>query len=230
MINIIKTRFNVNFKHLNNNLFNKHLDSDWLDYRLNLFLKYCAPSVLGQDRGDFYWIINFDKNTKDNFIKKIADLDNRIKIIKFKNQEYELLKSIEKKYNKFIFTRIDSDDCFRKDFIDKIFNFSEMNKEKKEFLIDINFYVLKYNTNYFYKKEMPENIASHFVSLYTENINSNIYIQHGTIANLYKYNRICDHLAIEVVHDNNIKNKINKKNIQETNYSELNNFQINYEQ
>ena len=230
MINIIKTRFNVNFKHLNNHLSNKHLDDDWLNYRLNIFLKYCAPSVLGQDRGDFYWIISFDKNTKDSFIKKITNLDNRIKGIKIKNQEQEFLKDLEKKYKNFIFTRIDSDDCFRKNFLNNIYDFSKANEEKKEFLIDINFYVLKYQTNYFYKKEMPNNIASHFVSLFTKNINSNIYIQHGIIANLYKYNRIDDYLAIEVVHDSNIKNKINKKALCEIDYNELNNFHISYEQ
>jgi hypothetical protein len=226
MINIIKTRFNVNFKHLENDLSNRHLDEKWLDYRLDLFLKYCAPSVLGQNRGDFYWIINFDKDTKQSFINKISDLDKRIKPITLKKQEVELLKNITKEYDRFIFTRIDSDDCLRKNFINNIYNFSINNINKEEFLIDINFLVLQSKTNYFYKKEMPANVASHFVSLCTKNIEANIYMQHGIIANNYDYNRIEDYLAIRVVHESNLKNKFSKKQMIETNIDILNQFNI----
>ena len=226
MINIIKTRFNVNFKHLENDLPNRHLDEKWLDYRLDLFLKYCAPSVLGQNRGDFYWIINFDKDTKQSFIKKISDLDKRIKPITLKKQEAELLKNIKKEHDRFIFTRIDSDDCLKKDFINNIYNFSLNNINKEEFLIDINFLVLQSKTNYFYKKEMPVNVASHFVSLCTKNIEANIYMQHGIIATHYDYNRIEDYLAIRVVHESNLKNKFSKNQIVETNIDILNQFNI----
>ena len=223
MINIIKTRFNVNFKHLNNNLSNKHLDDDWLDYRLNIFLKYCAPSVLGQDRGDFYWSIIIDKETPEDIRNKLL-IDKRIYLHTCETERKQRTKELSNQSFKYVFSRIDSDDGYRKDFTEQIYQFKS---NDEEFLIDINYICFDMIKNIFQEKTTK---SSHFISMYTKNSNFNIYYKnHVRLIKNFKYYKINNFLGIEIVHGKNISNQIiqNKKIVNNIN---LNDYNINHAQ
>jgi hypothetical protein len=205
MVNhFIKTRFNLNMKSLEGKMSNKHLDLDWLNYRLDLFLKYCAPSVLGQDRGDFYWLIHMDKETNKEIRSKIENLDKRIFIHTHKKQEEEIINSLHKQEKRFLFSRLDSDDAYRKDFSLQVFKIHK--EEESDFFIDIEYKVLRISDLSFYERDLSEK-GSHFVTLSTNNKNANVYgCNHIDIPKINKYKKIQDSLALEIIHDSNLRN------------------------
>lgn len=205
MINhFIKTRFNLSMKSLEGKMSNKHLDLDWLNYRLDMFLKYCAPSVLGQNRGDFYWLIHMDKETNKEIRSKIENLDKRIFIHTYKKQEEEIINRLCKQQERFLFSRLDSDDAYRKDFSSKIF---EIHKEEDDdFFIDIEYKVLRISDFSFYERDLSKK-GSHFITLSTNDKHGNVYgCNHIDIPKVHKYKKIEDSLALEIIHDSNLKN------------------------
>ena len=50
----------------------KRLDDDWLANRLELFERYCLPSMQGQSSEDFTWLVFFDADSPGWFRNKIA--------------------------------------------------------------------------------------------------------------------------------------------------------------
>lgn len=205
MVNhFIKTRFNLKIKSLEGKMSNKHLDLDWLNYRLDLFLKYCAPSVLGQNRGDFYWLIHMDKETNKEIRSKIENLDKRIFIHSYKKQEEEIINRLHKQQERFLFSRLDSDDAYKKDFSSKIFEIYK--EEDDDFFIDIEYKVLRISDFSFYERNMLEK-GSHFITLSTNDKNRDVYdCNHIDIPKANKYKKIQDSLALEIIHDSNLRN------------------------
>jgi len=53
------------------------LTEEWLTQRLELFQKYCYPSVMNQKNNNFLWVILFDVNTPKGFRKNIEKLSNK---------------------------------------------------------------------------------------------------------------------------------------------------------
>lgn len=65
----IITRFNVNIYPSD---FQARLENAWLSMRLDLFQKYCFPSVRAQTNQDFTWLVLFDEKTPDMY-KRIIE-------------------------------------------------------------------------------------------------------------------------------------------------------------
>ena len=223
MINhFIVTRFNQKFNHLKCNR-TLYLNEDWLNFRVDLFLKYCAPSVLGQDRGDFYWSIIIDKETPEDIRNKLL-IDKRIYLHTCETERKQRTKELSNQSFKYVFSRIDSDDGYRKDFTEQIYQFKS---NDEEFLIDINYICFDMIKNIFQEKTTK---SSHFISMYTKNSNFNIYYKnHVRLIKNFKYYKINNFLGIEIVHGKNISNQIiqNKKIVNNIN---LNDYNINYAQ
>ena len=223
MINhFIVTRFNQKFNHLKCNR-TLYLNEDWLNFRVDLFLKYCAPSVLGQDRGDFYWSIIIDKETPEDIRNKLL-IDKRIYLHTCETERKQRTKELSNQSFKYVFSRIDSDDGYRKDFTEQIYQFKS---NDEEFLIDINYICFDMIKNIFQEKTTK---SSHFISMYTKNSNFNIYYKnHVKLIKNFKYYKINNFLGIEIVHGKNISNQIiqNKKIVDNIN---LNDYNINYAQ
>lgn len=223
MINhFLVTRFNQKFNNLKCDR-TLYLNNDWLNFRVNLFLKYTAPSVLGQDRGDFYWSIIIDKETPEDIKNKLL-IDKRICLHTCESERKQKTKELSNQSLKYVFSRIDSDDGYRKDFTEQINNF-ESNED--EFLIDVNYICFDINKNIFQEKTTK---SSHFISICTKNNSFNIYYKnHIQLIKNFKYYKINNFLGIELVHDKNISNQI-IKNKEIINNVNLKDYNINYEQ
>ena len=63
---VILTRFNLKTgvwqKDKNRN---DILDREWLEERKKMFLQFCLPSVLGQTRKNFKWMIFFEEGSQE---------------------------------------------------------------------------------------------------------------------------------------------------------------------
>jgi len=84
------TRFNVNvFQGRNGSsfktVFGKQLPMSpeaWMEHRLGLFEKFCAPSVANQDEKNFVWLLFVDPLTPKEYLERIERIvDHSIKMI-----------------------------------------------------------------------------------------------------------------------------------------------------
>ena len=201
MFNVfIETRFNLPFP------FSKgiNLTQDWLQYRFLLFKKYCLNSVINQTFKDFNWIIYFDKNTDTSLLNEIKSFDSRIVICHSKNDYLSIKKEKSNYLKRFILSRLDSDDSYHKDFLKNVCKKSC--SSKTDLVIDIKYHCFLNNKNIYYS--INSSSSSHFASLLTNNANLSIYdFYHGDLSKKFKKEFIDKYLAVEVIHDSNLKNR-----------------------
>ena len=68
----IITRFNVRVGKPQNDKNGNHTNTDvWLKNRIDLFEKYCLPSIVGQTSKNFIWLVLFDKKSIQEYMHKI---------------------------------------------------------------------------------------------------------------------------------------------------------------
>jgi hypothetical protein len=139
----IITRFNIKNPgwHLdkNGNIIN---DLEWLTQRYSLFKTYCFPSVMSQVEKDFEWLVFFDKNTPEKFIKennnfaKIMPQFKPLYVIDYLDFEEKLKVNVSKNslLNYIITTRLDNDDCLHSNAVKKI---QESFKPLNNLIIDL---------------------------------------------------------------------------------------------
>jgi len=131
------TRFNLRDQNWDNLTKSKNLilTESWLTDRFELFENYCFPSVMNQSNTNFEWWVFFDFETPKPFLDRINLLKKKFdKFIPiFIDGMDSFLPTIQKRLSScdssFIITsRLDNDDCIRKDFVEKVqskFNFQE---------------------------------------------------------------------------------------------------------
>lgn len=69
------TRFNVLTGYAKDN---RRLTSEWLEERISLLEKYCAPSVMSQTDLGFRWLLFCDVDTPPEIIKKLQGVSDKI--------------------------------------------------------------------------------------------------------------------------------------------------------
>jgi hypothetical protein len=114
--------------------------SEWLENRLELFKKFCLPSVTAQSIKNFRWLIYLDEDVPVDYMAKMKDLTSmhkNIEIITCRLFNKELIVSSVKSYldtnTKWVLTtRLDNDDGWHRDFV-KILH-SQLQFEHREFL------------------------------------------------------------------------------------------------
>jgi hypothetical protein len=74
---ILLTRFNINRAKVH---FLKKQSDRWLEERIELFERYCAPSIVSQTQEDFDWVIFCDPGTAPELLARIRSADSRIRI------------------------------------------------------------------------------------------------------------------------------------------------------
>ena len=68
------TRYNVPFKNWDTDKAGNQVGHDeWMHQRLNLFKKYCVPTVVRQSNPGFHWLIYLDEQTNLKHVKAISD-------------------------------------------------------------------------------------------------------------------------------------------------------------
>lgn len=168
------TRFNLKFSDnrwkkdkSNNEILNK----DWLMHRMEIFLKYCVPSVLKQSNKNFTWLLYLDINTDVEVVNKLANLTKQYGFIKtFYVSSYEkfsesyctdCLNLADKKNEYIITSRLDNDDIIHKDFIKKV----QASFQQQKFMA-VNFLkILMLNPENYNNIHIDYQFSNHFISL-----------------------------------------------------------------
>lgn len=198
------------------------LSQEWLTQRLDLFSKYCIPSVLNQNNKNFRWVILFDVNTPSDIRDKINTYSNNstdftaLYIDGMNSLVNELRNyiinniSIEDKY--VITTRLDNDDAIHENFISTI---QELANEKDEMVIDlIKGYQMNVSKNH-YEYRNHFKYFNPFISVVesSKKINTVYFKQHFEWSKSNYIKSYNSHpLWIEIIHSKNKSNSIRKKN------------------
>jgi hypothetical protein len=81
---LLLTRFNIRTSGVG---YTEDQPPEWLDERIGLFARYCAPSINAQTQEDFDWIVFCDPRTPPADLNRICSFDPRIRIAFFATQE-----------------------------------------------------------------------------------------------------------------------------------------------
>ena len=121
---VILTRFNVPTKGREADVRAK---TGWLERRFDLFERFCLPSVAGQTRHDFSWIIYFDAMTPAPFLARIAKAQMRFPFIALFRDALPLDEvrgdvsaHLPTGKGRVLTTRLDNDDALARDFVARV--------------------------------------------------------------------------------------------------------------
>lgn len=99
----------------------------WLRARIELFRRYCLPSVLGQTRQDFKWIIYLDPQSPEWLVSVMDDLNHRgtfTPIYRAEVGRTELLGDLRlvsgAHHRELLTTNLDNDDGLAADFVERL--------------------------------------------------------------------------------------------------------------
>jgi len=205
---VLLTRYN--WDNANQDFYTTHKrPKEWLKERLELF-KATRESVLSQE-GDFEWWISFDAATPESYIKKVCT-DDRMKPVFDDFRHMGFAFDFEEPY--VITTRFDNDDLYYEGAIKAIQDhFKPMLS-----VIDIDYHQLELNSGVYYDSDRYTP-TSPFISLVepTNDVKTCYCRPHSYLASGYPFEsgnaeipsfRINRPLAVMVIHDDNVANKI----------------------
>lgn len=188
---------------------------EWLQDSIRLMDTYCRPSLKQQTDQDFN-LLTFVDESVNNF----GNLLENEQIIKITNPKDEysfqiLVDAVNQfikamKYDAVIITRLDRDDCLRKDFIQNLkLHFSE----EIEKYIDIRTaYTYSENHKMTYESDRyKKNFCSPFVSTYEIVKDGKIVCypfayMHVHVPDVITGIKVDDLFAMQIIHDHNISN------------------------
>lgn len=119
------TRFNLR---PNDSLEGGQLNEEWLRYRLDLFDKFCFPTVKNQSEQDFKWLVLFDTETPDSIKQRIRqyqqDWSNFVPVFLppgvQKGGYRAVMEQLTAMPDILITTRLDNDDGLCRTFVEQI--------------------------------------------------------------------------------------------------------------
>ncbi len=122
------TRFNVPVKNWDRDKAGKPvLDAAWMQERLVLFRKYCAPTIRHQQCNDFIWMVYCDQLTEAKDLETIRQEVSRVKnaqvrlVADFPDLLIDLKEVLTDAPTPFVITsRVDNDDGLGPDFIREV--------------------------------------------------------------------------------------------------------------
>lgn len=207
----ILTRFNLDTPFSKNEIF---LDENWLNTRLELFEKYCLPSIQTQTNQNFQWLVFMHPETSGSFKKRLSNqistLPNARLIELTSFQEGNLINALqnltEKDYSHLLTTRFDSDDAIHPDFVSCLHKAVELNNERNVLNFPTGVILSQQKALAYLHKSNP------FISL-LEPIDDFIGVFHDSFVNLPKHGKLQQlrlaNAFIQVVHDDNAWNEEN---------------------
>ena len=188
----------------------------WVDYRMDLFHKYCLPSVKAQTYKEFDWwfLVHPQFPGFENNHKEILEKYGKILWIEapWKEEQGEVGESLSKMYNKMwvCSTKLDSDDIIRNNYIE--LTRSVISKQEAWVTFSLGFMM---KNNYAVEHRFTENpFVSHVE--YADPMRSifrvsHIYSESDSKARGIPFIRIDVPGWIQVDHGDNIKNIVTKK-------------------
>jgi len=190
----------------------------WLKNSVELMDLFCRPSLRNQTNQNFMLLSLVDESV--DYFGNILENETIIKVSS-KNNEYpkqEMIQKINNYLNEFddvdavILTRLDRDDCLHYKFLERVWEYLKDGDEK---YVDLN-----YSLTYDLSKKIAYNSKKYYHTFVSPFVSTCEKIKKGNlrcISLLVDHNHVPQHLngkkvndlfAMQVIHENNLKNKI----------------------
>jgi hypothetical protein len=189
----------------------KGLETDWLTARLELFERYCLPSVSAQQDADFRWLIFFDAASPAWFKKKVSGFEPLVTPIYVEGEASDevlrrhILQTGLVTSSHLLTTRLDNDDAIAKDHLGRVQR--AFRGQDREF---IRFpYGLQSFRGDLYQVYWP---ANPFLSLVEKVENGNRFttvmcVRHDRVSDAGAIKQIqCSSQWLQTLHDSNLGN------------------------
>lgn len=210
-----------------------NLKISWEEYikdRIWLYNNLTKKSIKNQTNKNFILLSLYDKSLSNNIFDNMLSNEKNLFIDRIENGNYpwnpiinsikQFVKNKNENFNDIIVTRIDSDDLIHEQFVENVK--SNLNN-KYEFADINNVYHLDNKNNRIYSSNKYKSIISPFVSIKEKYNNFKCIpysITHDKISQIIKGKKYNNLSGIQVIHNNNMINKINGKLIKNFNLNE----------
>lgn len=104
---------------------NTRFDADWIENRVDIFMRFTAQSLMHQKNQDFTAVYAYEDSTKDIILEAFDNYDPLPDNILFvPASEYsETIDNLVKGYDYLYLCRLDTDDLYKNDFVQKLHDF-----------------------------------------------------------------------------------------------------------
>lgn len=123
----------------------KSQNKEWIDYRIDVFMKYTAKSLMNQTNQDFKCIIRYTKETKNLIEEALSKYPKLPNNIIFTYDGDSTIKEIIKDYKYIYHIRLDSDNMFAPDYIEQLHNIKYY--KNLQCILSQNGYIYETNKN-----------------------------------------------------------------------------------
>jgi hypothetical protein len=100
------------------------LTEEWLEHRWQLFETFCLPSVRGQSRQRFHWLVRFDPATperhRERFRRLTGDMPNVTPLWHAEPFSATILRLLDRSAARLLTTRLDNDDALHRDALPRV--------------------------------------------------------------------------------------------------------------
>lgn len=188
----------------------------WMKHRIELFKRFCLPSVTGQTCQDFTWLIFFDPNTPKSYFRSLEHLSSYKNFIPIFGGGFKkaILRHLAPETGFIITTRLDNDDALHVSAIHQIQNhFHFQNRLALNFplgyrLANNRLFLVKHHSNPFLS--LIEQV--HRDALGNPEVFTVMAQKHGEISKLAPLRQLlAKPMWLQVIHGRNWKNQVGGK-------------------
>lgn len=185
------------------------LTKEWIENRLDIFERFTLKSIKIQTNQDFDVYLQCDKASMSTINECLSAREPLPANVHFENRsvcQKEILKGLDQ-YEYLYWVRLDSDNLYHKDFIDKLHQYSP--KEETEVLISQNGYIYdgcEGTLASYYQPSPPFYAYIYKAENYIKGDRYNTPGGHGSVIKLHQYELIEGNNYIVTLHGKNVSN------------------------
>ena len=232
------TRFNCPASHAVENL---GVNDMWLAHRFILFENFCLPSVLSQDTKDFHWIILIDERTSaqwvdrlTNNLSKVSAKSTVLPVERFSELRVidEIKMNVTDEEQVILTSRLDNDDAIPRTFLSTVLNLTHNLCPNKYYAINFSNGCMLHKSGIYEKRPLDLNP---FISAMSplQDLKTSFNLPHhkmdgfGTVINVDdSFAGINSIMWMQVVHKQNISNRLSRGRNWKMNEKDIANFYI----
>jgi Putative rhamnosyl transferase len=209
---LLVTRFNVLFRSpADPSAVTKCLDAEWLDVRLTLFERYCAPSVAAQHDKEFTWLILIHPKTPTAVrtrLRQAAEAEQiEVPLGRVRQAMRRVLAEREGDSPYLITSRLDSDDALHVSYMERVH--AGFDHQELECLDLPGGYTYDPRTKDVRSRVTHQNPFISLVERFNGEPQTVFSIAHGNIDQVAPIRALDDAPAwLQVIHGGNIRNKM----------------------
>lgn len=121
-IAIVTIKFNISYNVFGDKFREERLTQAWIDYRLDIFMKYTYTSLINQTDQRFIALLHYDPTTESKIKKSLSRYPNLPNNIKFVPDMEQAIKNSIQGYTHFLLVHLDSDNMLHPSMISKLLN------------------------------------------------------------------------------------------------------------